>query len=570
VSSISPIFIQFELLIILLDFESLVMRESPNGWRSSPSQDRDQVPSPARLIKWSVLVKWNGEVKMRYFKDTGINNRTKQLLHLIIIFGIISLVIVPPQPVLGAGPEIDSGQSERLKQVDHYLDEAIRELGVPGGAVALVHQGEQVYTRAWGVTGEQEKKVTDETPFLIGSLSKAMTAYGIMRLVDEGKIHLDAYVQQYLPWFTLADAEAASQITIRQLLTQTSGMSERSGLIIADQGASDQLAVQRNVKALATEPLEAKPGTRHIYSNSNYAVLGAVIEQVSGMTYAKFMESYIFSPLGMEHTAATVQKAESKGWEQGYRSWFGLSVPSRLPYDNGGAPYGYVASSASDMAKFLIAMQNPGKVVSAKSTNAMMQPTVSVRATNSYGYGWRIGETDNGQRRVWHAGSTPDFRSEMALLPESDWGIVLLTNQNNTLEEARLSSIVNGIQEILLGGEAEPVSFPIVMERWVTLGVVAILLAITIWLLTSFRCGMEARLCKWVWWTVGGMFFLLAAMIIPVLLDTLQINWHTFSLFTPDMKEMVMIMVILCAMNGVLSLIKASIAPRPREKKLTP
>lgn len=500
---------------------------------------------------------------MRDLFYTGIIHNWKRVLLVCSLLGIISLLILPPKNAQGGKAE--PGQSSQLQAVDHYLDEAIRKLGVPGGSVALVYQGEQVYSRSWGITGESEQTVTNETPFLIGSLSKTLTAYGIMRLVDEGKVQLDVPVQQYLPWFSLPDDKEASQITIHQLLTQTSGMSESAGMNIADQGASDQLAIQRTVRALAKEPLEAASGNRHIYSNANYAVLGAVIEEVSGMTYAEFMESSIFSSLDMEHSAATIRQAEARGWEPGFRSWLGLSIPSPIPYDNGGAPYGYVVSSSSDLAKFLIAMQDPGKVITADRTKELIQPAVSVRANHYYGYGWRITQTDTGETRIWHAGSTPDARSEMVWLPESGWGIVLLTNQNNRLEEARLSIVAKGIQDILLGSEATPISFPPIMERWLAVGGVLVLMAITVWLLTSFRRGMETKLRRWVWFTLGGVFFSLAGLIIPVLLYLTQVSWHTVSLFVPDLAEMVLLMVIFLSMNGVLSLIKASTIPSTKD-----
>jgi len=450
---------------------------------------------------------------------------------------------------------------ERLQAIDRYIDEAIPALGAPGGSVAVVYQGEQVYSRSWGVTGGRKETVTADTPFLIGSMSKTVTAYGVMHLIDEGVIQIDAPVQRYLPWFNLPDSEAVSRMTIRQLLLQTSGLSNQAGMNIADRGARDQLAIQRNARELTDENCVAEPGDKHIYSNANYALLGAVIEAVSGKTYEDYMESHIFTPLGMEHTAATVQKAEALGWQHGYRSWLGLSVPSDIPYDNGGAPYGYLAASSSDMARFMTALQKPGKVVSSEKTKEMMQPEVQVRSGSFYGYGWRISQTDTGATRVWHAGSTADFRSEMVVLPDTGWGIIVLTNQNNRLEENRLSIVMDGLQNILLTGEAKPISFPIIWERWLAVGVIVTLIGYTAWIIAALWRGEKTKFGKWVWSMNGCLFFLMAGLLIPGLLYVTKVSWHTISLFAPDLKELTMLIVILLTINGLFSLIRASAVP---------
>ncbi|MGG3883540.1 serine hydrolase domain-containing protein [Brevibacillus panacihumi] len=481
-----------------------------------------------------------------------------------LILVIMLVLLIPCLPAKTIAVEKQKGPAltkERLQSVDRYLDEAIAALGAPGGSVALVYQGEQVYARSWGVTGGEKETVTSETPFLIGSISKSVTAYGIMRLIDEGILQADEPVQKYLPWFTLEDPEEASRITIRQLLSQTSGFGNQAGMNIADRGARDQLAIQRNARELAGEKSEADPGAKHIYSNANYALLGAVIEDVSGMTYADYMESHIFTPLGMEHTAATVQKAEALGWQPGYRSWLGLSIPSDNPYDNGGAPYGYLAASSSDMARFLIALQQPGTVVSAQRTKEMMQPEIQVRPGSSYGFGWRITQTNAGETRVWHAGSTPDFRAELVLLPDSGWGIVMLTNQNNRLEEDRLSIVVRGLEDLLLTGETKPISFPVVWERWLAIGFILVLMGYTSWIIAALWRGQMTKCGKWTWGMTGCLFFLLAGLLIPGLLYAAKVSWHTFSLFAPDLKELTMLAVILLTINGLFSLIRASTVP---------
>lgn len=119
-----------------------------------------------------------------------------------------------------------------------------------------------------------------------------------MRLIEEGAVNLEDPVQQYLPWFTLKDRQAASQITIKHLLTQTSGMSTYSGLSISDQESQDMGMIRENTKSLSNVALTAKPGEKHQYSNANFLILAAIIEEVTDQTYSEYMEQQVFRHWG--------------------------------------------------------------------------------------------------------------------------------------------------------------------------------------------------------------------------------------------------------------------------------
>lgn len=113
------------------------------------------------------------------------------------------------------------------------------------------------------------------------------------------------------------------------------------------------------------------------------------------------------------------------------------------------------------MGHYLIGMLQPDAVLSARHTRMMMEPAVLTRANSqtSYGFGWRITPLAEGGERIWHAGSTPDYRSEIMLLPGEGWGAAILTNRNNSLEEIRLTQVMNGVQQILLGKRRSPQPF---------------------------------------------------------------------------------------------------------------
>ncbi|MEJ8543850.1 serine hydrolase domain-containing protein [Brevibacillus borstelensis] len=449
----------------------------------------------------------------------------------------------------------ESGLQPTLDAIDAYMEDAVLKLGAPGGSMVLVKGGQIVYRKAWGVTGDGKASVTMRTPFLLGSLSKGLTAYGIMLLVQADKIDLDAPVRQYLPSLTLQSEEDAAKITVRQLLTQTSGLGTETGMKYADQGADDSEAIQRYVRGLSAETVTAPPGERHQYSNANYGILGTLIERICGVSFEEYMDRSVFQPLGMSSAAASVRQATESGLTSGYRSWFGLSVQSDIPNDNGGAPYGYISASAEDMGRYLIGIMRPDDVLSARYTKMMLEPAVLTRANSqaSYGFGWRIAPLPEGGERIWHAGSTPDFRSEIMILPGEGWGAVILTNRNNSLEEIRLTQVMNGVQQILLGKETPPLNFSIPTERWLFSGVFLVLLAVTaLMAYRIFRAGQKPGNRR-VWAGLAAVFILLAVLVLPALLYGLKVTWHTFSLFVPDMAALAVGCVILLAANGLLS-----------------
>lgn len=144
--------------------------------------------------------------------------------------------------------------------LDSYVEKFLEEQQIPGASIAIVQKNGVFYSKSWGVTGESEEKVTSETPFAIGSISKSLTGLAIMSLIEEGTVHLDEPVQKYIPWFTLKDKKASSQITIKHLLTQTSGISTYSGLSISDKESKDLDAIKKNVESLSKVKLTSAPG----------------------------------------------------------------------------------------------------------------------------------------------------------------------------------------------------------------------------------------------------------------------------------------------------------------------
>ena len=323
--------------------------------------------------------------------------------------------------------------------IDGQLKREREELHIPGMAVVIVDAKEVLFAGTYGDCSNMD------TPFLIGSVSKSFTALAIMQLVEEGKIDLDEKISAYIdPAAYFINASEGDRITVRQLLNQTGGLG----------------TYQRFGSAEITESYG-----RHQYANVNYGLLGEMIEAVSGTTYSEYMDENIFQPLHMEHTAATLARSKENGLIRGYRNFFGFPIAGEPDYPDkrswSTVPAGYLSSSASDMARYLQMYLNGGMgIVSQDSLDTMFYDNVYVDgdAPYYYGMGWTLTEEETGPV-LGHAGLVENYISNMFLLPESGFGIMILINMNDYLVTNQLTDrIGRNVISALLGKEPHEAS----------------------------------------------------------------------------------------------------------------
>jgi CubicO group peptidase (beta-lactamase class C family) len=313
--------------------------------------------------------------------------------------------------------------------------------------------------------------VTPQTPFVIGSTAKSFTALAIMQLVEEGKVELGAPVRRYIPWFTLADEEASSRITVRHLLNQTSGLPTEIGTVYLLREDLSPEALEREVRALKNMKLERPPGSSFEYNNMNYSVLGLIVQEVSGEPYERYIEEHIFSPLKMENSFADYLEAKENGLAQGHRYWFGIPRPAEMFYNRGATPSGYLSSSAEDMAHYLIAQLNGGtydgaRVLSPEGVDEMHRGAVRANIMGEkirYGMGWGIREL-NGVKTISHSGTTLAFQANMILVPEGEWGVMVLQSAKNYTNGERAENIGAGVVSLLVGQQPPPPPGPSQMQ----------------------------------------------------------------------------------------------------------
>ncbi|PAF36300.1 hypothetical protein CHH58_12890 [Terribacillus saccharophilus] len=342
---------------------------------------------------------------------------------------------------------------------------------------------------------------------------------------------------------------AESKITIQHLLTHTSGISSYDGLKIADLGIEEQIELKTIVQKLSSISLTHDPGFVHQYSAANYLILGAIIEEISAQKFADYMEKQIFFPLQMTHTAADVDMANRTGYHTGYQSWFGFPAKSKLPYDNSGAPYSTITSSAEDMSQLILLLS--GRRNDTFETSVLNRYTERLyerKSEDYYGYGLRHTKLDSGKDIVWHSGSTPDAHAELFYIPEEDWGAVILTNKNHILEESSLPLLKQGIIDIMHGNEPEKIPSYFPTSQLILGLIVTGLFRWTIILIVK-RKKLKKRKTMLM---IGVLSLMIGAILIPFLIYTMQSPWHSISAFAPDIAFLTVITVLLLAISGML------------------
>ncbi len=250
-----------------------------------------------------------------------------------------------------AGLPASAAPAPGFTAVDAYIRRQMKDARIPGLALGIVRDGHLVHLRGFGRADDSGRAFTPQTPFFIGSASKSFTALAVMQLAEAGKVDLDAPVQRCIPWFRVADPEASAQITVRHLLNQTSGLTERAGRRATL--AAGMHPLEPAVRALATTGLARSPGAAFEYSNLNYTTLGLVVEMTAGEPFDAYLKRHIFEPLNMHHTYTAAEDARRDGLASGYRYWFGFPVAFDTPGHGGTVPAGGIISTAEDMSRYL-------------------------------------------------------------------------------------------------------------------------------------------------------------------------------------------------------------------------
>jgi CubicO group peptidase (beta-lactamase class C family) len=344
------------------------------------------------------------------------HHRAGTRLHWMLVCAVLASVmattVVGPHAV-AQPPEMDAAH------LTGYLEGALRSTRLPGVAAAVVEGDRTTLVAGVGVDG-RGGAVTSRTRFRVASLSKSFTAVGVLQLVEDRRIDLDAPVQAYLPDFAPQEATVAARVTVRHLLDQTSGLTDAGYPGIVDDGAAD---LRTRVALLRTARLAGEPGTRFHYSDLNYQVLGRLVEVVSGVSLERYLDEHVFGPLGMTGTVSVTTAAAGSrlpGLARGHVLLFGCPV-ARDELDGLLAGSGGVITTAADMARWL-GFQTTGRTPDGQALLSPAMLTLSHTppdgVSGGYAMGWQVVRgSDTGPAMLEHTGVLSTFSAQQALLP---------------------------------------------------------------------------------------------------------------------------------------------------------
>jgi len=420
----------------------------------------------------------------------GRRHRTLAALSVLLLAAAASAL--PLQPATADAPALD------VARIDSYLSEQVHRHRIPGLAVGVVEGSEVIHLRGYGQADEDGRAVTPQTPFVLASTSKPVTALAVMQLVEQGKVRLDAPVHRYLPTFGFRDAAASARITVRQLFHHTSGMPST-----ACDTRSGATTLEQYVAELRAVDLATPPGTRYNYCSGNYNVLGRILEVVSGDTFGAYVQQHVYAPLAMHHSHTSEQPAVSDGLAQGYQWFFGARVPTHHEYNASQLPSGYLISSAEDLSHFLIAELNGGRygarqVLSPDGMAALQAPGVDTGGGTTYGLGWMTGSLA-GVPAVHHSGVNYEYHSLLVLEPRSGRGLVLLMNSFGIVASASgYRELEDGLVRLVAGEDPPASPGPSVGAVYVVVDLIlAALLALALWPLLRLRHWRRSADQRW-------------------------------------------------------------------------
>ncbi len=387
-----------------------------------------------------------------------MNNKKNTLAHIAVICLVCLIVVICGiQPIYAKGDTIPSPQADVYSNIDDYLQKCVKNANIPAMSVSIVNKNEVLFS---GNYGQCE---SSDTPFLLGSVSKSFSAVCIMQLVEQQKIDLTAAVSTYLPNATNGD-----KITVGQLLNHTSGLGEHQTL--------------ENYKIVNKQGV-------HNYANVNYSLLGEIIEAVGGKSYSEYISENLFEPLGLSHTAATLDGSIENGLIDGYTNYWGVPIKTAHKYPSSKnawitVPAGYISSSSNDLGKYLQMYLNGGNgIISKESINTMFYgDTVYVEGDVPfwYGYGWATVKEPLSEPVLRHSGLIETGTSCVFIMPQSNLAIAIESNANDYfVTNEMMDSLGWGIVLMLLGDSPNEISGSAYMLKhlWIDLIMLAVLFA---------------------------------------------------------------------------------------------
>lgn len=345
---------------------------------------------------------------------------------------------------------------KQTKYLDTYLQSAVEKYNMPSLSIGIVKDGEVIFKKSYGLMNTEGETASDvNSNYEIASLSKAFTTASLGMLVDEGKLNWDDKVIDHLPYFALADAYVTTNMTIRDLCSHRSGLATFDGDLLWYLTDYSREEIIRRIKNL---PLKQEFRTEFGYQNIMYITAGEIVEKISGKTWEAFVEERILKELEMNHTFTSFKAAVA---DNNMTSPHLKGKPIEyIDYTNSGGTVG-IYSNVNDMCNWLNFWLNKGingqDTLLSFSSIAEIHMQQTVLRTSSfdarsgvhfkgYGLGWFLMDYQ-GKKVIHHGGGLPGFITKVALVPEDNLGMVVLTNDMSSLPAAMMYKVVDVFTE---------------------------------------------------------------------------------------------------------------------------
>jgi CubicO group peptidase (beta-lactamase class C family) len=343
---------------------------------------------------------------------------------------------------------------DKASKIDELI-EVFHEYGQFNGSVLVSEGGEVIFKKGYGLANmEWNIPIKPDTKFRIGSITKQFTSMLILQLVGKKKIDLEGKLSDYLLYYR---EDSGEKVTIHHLLTHTSGIPSYTGLPnFFDEVSRNPYPVEEFIKTYCSGDLEFEPGSKYVYNNSGYFLLGAIIEEVTGQSYEDVLKEKILEPVGMTNTGYDHHDALIPNRAAGYEKRAGEYV--NAPYLDMSLPFaaGSLYSTVEDLYLWDQALYTD-KLLSKELKELMFKPHVPAGGSH-YAYGWMVGEKSFPKskvkvKRIAHGGGINGFNTLIDRLVKDRHLVVLFNNTGGTA----LGAMSNGIINILYD---KPYSLP--------------------------------------------------------------------------------------------------------------
>lgn len=301
-----------------------------------------------------------------------------------------------------------SGHEMDLSTIEQVIQKEMETKQIPGAAVAIIQDGKLLFCKGFGVSNfETKEPASESTLFRVGSVTKMFTAAAVVSLAHEGKIDLDASVSDYVPDLP----PALAKVTIHQLLSHTAGLKDK------EDRTTIEHSLKENILSWGENVVQSPPDEIFSYSNIGYNLLGVLLETVEAKPYADVVLERVLHPLGMERSTFHVRMAMTYPAAMGHQSSPTQNLEVVRPYPDSPAnwPAGFLISSASELARFALAMVNQGKiedqqVIAPEVIQTLFTKHADIPGTRNESYGYGFMRRDNrGIHIVEHGGMVDGF-----------------------------------------------------------------------------------------------------------------------------------------------------------------